>query len=204
MVVWVDNGPQRKAAEEGVRAILRYLGEDVDREGLADTPRRVGSALREMTLGQTENPEQHLKRVFDSTCEVSEGLSVGYDGMVTENEISFTSTCEHHLLPFWGLAWVGYVACPGSKVVGISKLARVVEVYARRLQMQERITAQVAHCINENLEVDGVMVVLKAAHSCIRCRGARNHTTTLTTSVCLGVLREDGKARDEMMRLMGL
>lgn len=210
MVTWKDCDPHKEALD-GVRAILRYIGEDPEREGLVETPARVVKALMEMTSGMKEDPKAHLARTFECRGSVVEELDERspldpdpsyYEGLVLERDIAFTSTCEHHLLPFMGRAHIAYLVRPESKVVGISKLARVTNLYARRLQMQERLTHDIATAIETHLDVLGVMVVLEATHTCMSCRGARNPTSSLTTSVCRGVFRRDAAARSEVVNLI--
>ncbi|HSP35803.1 MAG TPA: GTP cyclohydrolase I FolE [Thermoanaerobaculia bacterium] len=176
-------------AESAVATLLRYIGEDPERDGLADTPGRVIRAWREMTAGYAEDPAEILARTFDETS----------DELVILSNISFYSTCEHHLLPFYGTASVGYL--PG-KVVGISKLARLVQCFARRLQIQERMTKQVASAIAEHLDARGVGVVIRAHHLCMGCRGTRQPATEMVTSSMLGTLRDDAVSRSEFLRLI--
>lgn len=161
----------RDAAEDAVRVVLAFLGQDVEREGLVETPRRVCSALQEMTAGYTMDAEQVLSTDFDGD---------GYDGMIVTTGIEFVSLCEHHLLPFTGQAVVGYL--PAERIVGLSKLARVVEVFARRLQVQERMTAQIADAIEKVLSPQGVGVMVRAHHSCMSCRGVKQRNALMTTS----------------------
>ena len=176
------------AAEDAVATLLRFIGEDPDREGLADTPSRVVRAWREMTAGYREDPAEILSRTFDESS----------DELIILRGISFYSTCEHHLLPFYGEACVGYL--PG-KVVGISKLARLVNCFAQRLQVQERMTRQIADAIEEHLDARGVGVVVRAHHLCMGCRGVRQQETDMVTSSMLGTLRSDATSRSEFLRL---
>lgn len=176
------------AAALAVSRILRFIGEDPSRDGLADTPKRVVKAWKEMTAGYAEDPAEILSRTFEEQS----------DEMVVLRGISFYSTCEHHLLPFNGTATVGYF--PG-KVVGISKLARLVHCYARRLQIQERLTRQIASAIEEHLEARGVGVIVSAHHLCMGCRGVRQPGTEMLTSSMLGTLRNDPVSRGEFLRL---
>jgi GTP cyclohydrolase I len=180
--------PTDSAATEAVTTILRFIGEDPSRDGLADTPERVLRAWREMTSGYGDDPAAILARTFDETS----------DEMVVLRNISFHSTCEHHLLPFYGEVSVGYL--PG-KVVGISKLARLVDCFARRLQIQERLTRQIAESIEEHLDARGVGVIVRAHHLCMGCRGVRQQNTEMVTSSMLGTLRSDAMARAEFLRL---
>ena len=175
-------------AEEAVATLLRFIGEEPERDGLRDTPARVVKAWREMTAGYAEDPAEILSRTFDETS----------DEMVILRGISFYSTCEHHLLPFYGQAVVGYL--PG-KVVGISKLARLVECFAKRLQVQERMTRQIAEAVETHLDARGVGVVLRAHHLCMGCRGVRQEETEMVTSSMLGTLRTDATSRAEFLRL---
>ena len=180
--------PAEHAASDAVTTILRFIGEDPARDGLVDTPARVLKAWREMTSGYEDDPAEILSRTFDETS----------DEMVVLRGISFHSTCEHHLLPFYGEASVGYL--PG-KVVGISKLARLVGCFGRRLQIQERLTRQIAESIEEHLDARGVGVIIRAHHLCMGCRGVRQQTTEMVTSSMLGTLRSDPMARAELLRL---
>lgn len=182
----------------GLRALLSSIGEDPDREGLRDTPKRVFKALVEMTDGADESAEQHLKVSFDSG---------DYDEVVLLRDIEFSSVCEHHLLPFSGVAHVAYLPSRDEetthwRVVGLSKLARVVAVFARRLQMQERITSQVADALVDHLKPRGVAVVLEATHSCLGCRGALKAGASMVTSATHGGFRTDSAARAEVMAMI--
>lgn len=178
--------------EEAVRTILRWIGEDPAREGLSETPARVAKAYRSYFSGYEQNPEDYLLKTFEETA--------GYDEMVLLRRIPFQSHCEHHLAPIVGHAWVGYV--PQSRVVGISKLARVVEAYANRLQIQERLTAEIANTIERVLQPQGVAVVLKASHHCISGRGVKMHGVDLTTSRMLGCFRTDPMSRQEFLAMV--
>jgi len=182
--------PQR-AAEAAVAELLRFVGEDPSREGLADTPARVVKALREMTAGYDDDPAEILSRTFEEES----------DELIILTGISFYSTCEHHLLPFRGTACIGYL--PG-KVVGISKLARLVNCFARRLQVQERMTREIAEAIMAHLEARGTAVVLRAHHLCMGCRGVQQQDTDMVTSAMLGTLRSDATSRSEFLRLCKL
>ncbi len=181
--------PIEQAAADAVTTILRFIGEDPSRDGLIDTPGRVLRAWREMTSGYDDDPAEILARTFDETS----------DEMVVLRGIGFHSTCEHHMLPFYGEVSVGYL--PG-KVVGISKLARLVDCFARRLQIQERLTRQVADAIEVHLEARGVGVIVRAHHLCMGCRGVRQQSTEMVTSSMLGTLRSDAMARAEFLRLV--
>jgi GTP cyclohydrolase I len=176
------------AAEEAVTTLLRFIGEEPERDGLRDTPARVVKAWREMTAGYAEDPAEILSRTFEESS----------DELVILRGISFYSTCEHHLLPFYGQAVVGYL--PG-KVVGISKLARLVECFAKRLQVQERMTRQIADAVEKHLDARGVGVVLRAHHLCMGCRGVRQEETEMVTSAMLGTLRTDATSRAEFLKL---
>jgi GTP cyclohydrolase I len=175
-------------AEEAISTLLRFIGEEPERDGLRDTPARVVKAWREMTAGYAEAPAEILARTFEESS----------DEMIILRGISFYSTCEHHLLPFYGEAVVGYL--PG-KVVGISKLARLVECFAKRLQIQERMTRQIAEAVETHLEARGVGVVLRAHHLCMGCRGVRQEETEMVTSSMLGKLRSDPASRSEFLKL---
>jgi GTP cyclohydrolase I len=177
-------------AERAVTALLRLVGENPDRDGLQETPRRVVKALLEMTAGYDESPAEILSKTFAEHS----------DELIVLRGIDFHSICEHHLLPFQGVAHVGYL--PG-KVVGISKLARLVHCFARRLQIQERMTQQVAHAVETHLEARGVGVIVSAHHLCMGCRGVKLPATQLVTSAMLGTLRNSAETRSEFLRLCG-
>lgn len=184
--------PQERA-EEAVRELLRWAGDDPSREGLTDTPARVARAFREYFRGYLEDPGIHLSRTF--------GEVGGYDDIVLLRDIPFQSHCEHHMAPILGKAHIAYL--PRDRVVGISKLARVLHGYARRLQVQERLTAEVADCIQRHLDPVGVAVVIEATHSCMSARGVMTTGVTMTTSRMIGVFREDDRSREEVLALMG-
>lgn len=177
-------------SERAVTALLTLIGEDPDREGLIETPKRVIRAWREMTAGYREDPAAILSRTFEEASEE----------MVLLRGITFHSVCEHHLLPFHGTASVGYL--PG-KVVGISKLARLVNCFAKRLQIQERLTRQIAEAIEDHLDARGVGVMIRARHLCMGCRGVRLPDTEMLTSAMLGMLRDSENVRSEFYRLAG-
>lgn len=185
-----DPAAKRGEGEDAVVSLLRMIGEDPARDGLLETPRRVVKALREMTAGYAEEPSEILSRTFEESS----------DELIVLRGIEFHSTCEHHLLPFYGTASVGYL--PG-KVVGISKLARLVHCFARRLQIQERLTRQVADAVSEHLDARGAAVIVKAHHLCMGCRGVKLPGTEMITSAMLGTLRDDAVTRGEFLRLVG-
>ena len=176
-------------AEEAVATLLRFIGEEPERDGLRDTPARVVKAWREMTGGYAEDPAEILARTFDESS----------DELVILRGISFYSTCEHHLLPFYGQAVVGYL--PG-KVVGISKLARLVECFAKRLQVQERMTHEIAHSLFDAIQPQGVAVVVEAQHLCMMARGVQKQASRMVTSAVLGDFRDDRRTRSEFMQLL--
>lgn len=186
-----ETGDEQAGPTDAVRRILQHVGEDPDREGLLDTPKRVVKAFGEMTDGYALDPAVVLGTTFDvGNC----------DELVLVTGIEFTSLCEHHLLPFVGTASVGYL--PGARVVGLSKLARLVDLYAHRLQVQERLTTQVATAIMQHLDAQAAGVVITAHHSCMSCRGVRKPTARMTTSAMLGKLRDDPAMRAEFLRLV--
>jgi GTP cyclohydrolase I len=181
--------PSDAEAEDAFRRILRWIGEDPDRDGLRDTPRRLVRSFREYFSGYDEDPEDVLRKTFEEV--------EGYDEMIVLRGVAFESHCEHHLAPIVGRAWVGYV--PDRRVVGISKLARVVDIYAKRLQIQERLTAQIANTIESVLRPRGVAVVVKATHHCMVSRGVRKRGTDLVTSRMLGCFRAQPITRQEFL-----
>ena len=185
--------PARVEAEEAIRTLLRWAGDDPSREGLKDTPARVASAFEEWFSGYAEDPVTMLQRTFEEVD--------GYDEMVVLRDIRFESHCEHHLAPIIWRVHVGYL--PVNKIVGISKLARVVDVYARRLQVQERMNAQIANCIQQVLEPKGVGVVIEATHQCMTTRGVHKPGVTMVTSTMLGTFREDARTRREFLTMIG-
>ena len=178
---------------DAIRTLIRWTGDDPDREGLRDTPRRVARAWREYARGYAEDPAIHLRRTFEEVG--------GYDEIVILKDIPFQSHCEHHLAPIIGKASIAYL--PQNKVVGISKLARVLHGFARRLQVQERLTAQVADAIWEHLQPKGVAVVIEASHACMTARGVSTPDVMMTTSRMMGTFREDERSRREVLALMG-
>ena len=184
--------PTREAAEEAVRTLLRFAGDDPTREGLSDTPRRVVDAYAEWFSGYAVDPSEYLRRTFKEVA--------GYDEMIVLRNIEFESHCEHHMAPIIGRAHIGYL--PSNKVVGISKLARVVEAFARRFQVQEKMTAQIARCIDEVLKPRGVGVVIDATHQCMTTRGVHKTRVSMVTSQMLGSFREDQRTRSEFLRFI--
>jgi GTP cyclohydrolase I len=184
----------RKTAEAAVRTLMRYAGDDPAREGLRDTPKRVVRAYSDWFSGYGSDPGAYLRRTFEEV--------EGYDEMVVLRDISFESFCEHHMAPIIGRAHVGYL--PSARVVGISKLARVVEGFARRLQVQEKLTAQIAGCINEVLKPRGVGVVIDAVHQCMTTRGVHKRGVSMITSKMLGTFRADASTRAEFLRFIAI
>lgn len=191
-------GKKRKvtqaAAEDAVRTLLRWAGENPGREGLEETPRRVVQAYRDWFSGYAVDPRAYLRRTFEEIA--------GYDEMVVLRDIDFESHCEHHMAPIIGRAHVGYL--PTEKVVGISKLARVVDVYARRFQVQEKMTAEIARCIDEVLQPRGVGVVIEAAHECMTTRGIHKRGVSMITSKMLGTFRSDARTRSEFLTFIDI
>jgi len=184
--------PSRKQAEEAVKTLLLWAGEDTRREGLVDTPARVARAYEDWFSGYKDDPVNFLERTFEEV--------EGYDELIVLRDIEFESHCEHHMAPIIGRAHVGYL--PNSKVVGISKLARVVEAFARRFQVQEKMTAQIAHCILDVLQPKGVGVVIEAAHQCMTTRGVHKSNVTMVTSQMLGLFRKDARTRAEFLQMI--
>ncbi len=185
--------PSREEAEDAVRTLLRWAGDDIAREGLQDTPGRVARAYEEWFAGYDDDPIEYLQRTFEEV--------EGYDEMVLLKNIRVESFCEHHMAPIIGKAHIGYL--PAARVVGISKLARVVETYARRFQVQEKMTAQIAHCIQDVLQPRGVAVVIEAAHQCMTTRGVHKPGVTMVTSQMLGAFRNDPMTRREFLTIIG-
>ena len=184
--------PSRKQAEEAIRTLLLWAGDDPRREGLVDTPKRVANAYEDWFKGYKQDPVAYLKRTFEEV--------EGYDEMIVLRDIEFESHCEHHMAPIIGKCHVGYL--PRNKVVGISKLARVVEAFARRLQVQEKMTAQIANCIQDILNPKGVGVVIEAAHQCMTTRGIHKTDVSMVTSQMLGGFRTDARTRAEFLRMI--
>jgi GTP cyclohydrolase I len=184
--------PSRKKAEEAIETLLLWAGDDPHREGLLDTPKRVATAYEDWFKGYRQDPVDYLKRTFEEV--------EGYDEMIVLRDISFESHCEHHMAPIIGKAHVGYL--PRNKVVGISKLARVVEAFARRFQVQEKMTAQIANCIDDVLKPKGVGVVIEAVHQCMTTRGIHKSDVSMVTSQMLGGFRTDARTRAEFLRMI--
>ena len=184
----------RQNAEDAVRVLLRWIGEDPEREGLIDTPKRVVDAYQDWFAGYASDPADYLRRTFEAVA--------GYDEMIVLRDIAFESHCEHHMAPIIGRVHIGYL--PTDKVVGISKLARVVEGYARRLQVQEKLTAQIATCISEVLKPRGVGVVVDAVHECMTTRGVHKRGVSMITSKMLGTFRANASTRAEFLRFIDI
>ena len=187
-----DPPPTQAQAEAAVRTLIRWAGDDPDREGLVDTPKRVAKSYKELFSGYQSDPREYLERTFDEVG--------GYDELVILKDIRVVSFCEHHMLPFLGKAHVGYL--PSNRVVGISKLARVVHGFARRLQIQEKLTAEIAKAICDILQPKGVGVVIVSEHSCLTMRGVNTPGSKLTTSHLLGEVRDDPRTRQEFFDLV--
>lgn len=186
-----DRRPDRADVEAAFRTIIRWTGDDPERDGLIETPARVARAFEEFFVGYTQDPVEILKKTFEEI--------EGYDEMIVLRGIRFESHCEHHMAPIIGQAWVGYI--PSGRVVGISKLARVVEVYAKRLQIQEKMTAQIANTINDVLQPQGVGVIIKASHHCMTTRGVHKPGSDLVTSRMLGCFRDNPLTRQEFLSM---
>ena len=187
------NGVGRAQAEDAVRTLLRWAGDNPAREGLLDTPKRVADAYGDWFSGYADDPREYLERTFEEVA--------GYDELIVLRDIEFESHCEHHMAPIIGKAAIAYL--PTDRVVGISKLARVLHAYARRLQIQERLTAEVAQCIWNELQPKGVAVVIEASHACMTARGVRTPGVNMVTSRVMGIFRRDDKSRQEVLKLMG-
>jgi GTP cyclohydrolase I len=187
-----DSTRSQAEMEQAFREVLRWIGEDPDRDGLRETPGRLVRAYQEYFSGYRQDPEQIIRKTFEETD--------GYDEMVVLRGVPFESHCEHHVAPIIGRAWVAYL--PDHRVVGISKLARMVEAYARRLQIQERLTAQIANTIDQVLKPKGVSVVIKATHHCMSNRGVHMHGTDLVTSRMLGCFRDNPMTRQEFLSMV--
>jgi len=188
------NRVTKSQAEDAVRTLLRWSGEDPAREGLLDTPKRVVEAYHDWFSGYKIDPRAYLRRTFEEMA--------GYDEMVVLRDIEFESHCEHHMAPIIGRAHVGYL--PTTKVVGISKLARVVDVFARRFQVQEKMTAEIARCINDVLQPRGVGVVIEAVHECMTTRGIHKRGVSMITSKMLGTFRSDARTRSEFLTFIDI
>ena len=188
------NEVSRAQAEDAVRVLLRWSGEDPQREGLLDTPKRVVKAYEDWFSGYGLDPDDYLARTFEEV--------EGYDELIVLRDIQFESHCEHHMAPIIGRAHVGYL--PAGKVVGISKLARVVEAYARRFQVQEKLTAQIADCIQRVLQPRGVGVVVEAAHECMTTRGVHKRGVSMVTSRMVGSFRDDARTRAEFLKFINV
>ncbi len=184
----------QSTAEDAVRTLLAWAGENPTREGLVDTPRRVVEAYRDWFSGYAIDPREYLSRTFEEMA--------GYDELVVLRDIEFESHCEHHMAPIIGRAHVGYL--PTSKVVGISKLARVVDVFARRFQVQEKMTAEIARCINDVLQPRGVGVVIEGVHECMTTRGVHKRGVSMITSKMLGTFRSDARTRNEFLTFIDI
>ena len=184
------NKMDKEKIEEGVRLILEGIGEDINREGLLETPDRIARMYKELAAGYTDDAAKHLKKRFH----------VDNNDMVLEKDIPFYSFCEHHMLPFYGKAHVAYI--PNGHITGLSKIARVVECYARRLQVQERLTVQIRDCIQEALNPMGVAVVIEASHMCMQMRGIEKQQSATTTSAFTGIFLSDHRTREEFMTLI--
>jgi GTP cyclohydrolase I len=184
----------KSQAEDAVRTLLRWSGEDPSRECLLETPKRVVEAYKDWFSGYSIDPREYLKRTFEETG--------GYDEMVVLRDIEFESHCEHHMAPIIGRAHVGYL--PTNKVVGISKLARVVDVFARRFQVQEKMTAEIARCISDVLKPRGVGVVIEAIHECMTTRGIHKRGVSMITSKMLGTFRSDARTRSEFLTFIDI
>ena len=183
--------PDRAEVEAAIRTLIEWTGDDPDRDGLAETPSRVARAFEEYFFGYSQDPVEILQKTFEEI--------EGYDEMIALRAIRFESHCEHHMAPIIGQAWVAYV--PNGRVVGISKLARVVEVYAKRLQIQEKMTAQIANTINDVLKPQGVGVIIKASHHCMTTRGVNKPDSDLVTSRMLGCFRDNPLTRQEFLSM---
>ena len=186
------HGVARTQAEDAVRTLLRWAGDDPEREGLLDTPKRVAKAYQDWFSGYALDPDDYMARTFEEVA--------GYDEMIVLRDIEYESHCEHHMAPIIGKVHIGYL--PDGKVVGISKLARVVEAYARRFQVQEKMTAQIANCIQRALNPRGVGVVVVGAHECMTTRGIHKRGVSMVTSKMLGSFREDARTRSEFLQFI--
>jgi GTP cyclohydrolase IA len=190
----VSDRPSRSAAEDAVRTLIRWAGDDPRREGLRGTPARVVRAYEEWFAGYFDDPRDYLKRTFEEVA--------GYDEMVLLRDIRFVSHCEHHIAPIIGRVHIGYL--PRRRVVGISKLVRLIDVYAKRMQVQEKMTAEIASCLNAVLKPQGVAVIVEGAHECMTTRGVQRSDVTMVTSRMLGVFRTNFKTRQEFLAAIRL
>jgi GTP cyclohydrolase I len=190
----VPNRPSRTEAESAVRTLIRWAGDDPDREGLVGTPSRVARAYEEWFAGYDEDPRDYLKRTFEEVA--------GYDEIVLLRDVRFVSHCEHHMAPVLGRVHIAYL--PRNRVVGISKLIRLVDAYAKRLQVQERLTAEIASCLDSVLKPHGVAVVVEGTHECMTTRGVRRTDVTMVTSRMLGVFRNQPQTRNEFLSAIDL
>ena len=188
----IRNKPSRKQAEEAVKTLIKWAGDNPEREGLQETPKRVVNSYKEFFSGYDSKPEQILSKTFDEV--------EGYDEMVIVRDIAIESHCEHHMVPFIGIAHIGYI--PNKRIVGISKLARIADVFAKRLQTQEIMTAQIADTINEVLKPKGVAVVIDAQHQCMTTRGTHKTESSTITSRMIGLFRTNSNTRSEFMNLI--
>lgn len=184
-----NSAPTRQDAEEAIRTLIRWAGDNPEREGLLDTPTRVINSFDEFFAGYKEDPREILSRTFDEVG--------GYKETILLRDIRFESHCEHHMVPIIGTAHIAYF--PHSRVVGISKLARIVEIFAKRLQIQERMTSEIANTIQEVLEPKGVAVIIEGSHQCMTTRGVHNTGVSMVTSKMLGIFRDDPTARNELL-----
>ena len=188
-----ENKPTKQEAEEAVKTLIRWAGDDPAREGLLGTPDRVTRSYLEFFAGYGENPAEYLKRTFEEVH--------GYDEMIILKDIRMESYCEHHMVPIIGVAHVAYM--PKDRVVGISKLVRVVDAFSKRLQIQEKLTKQIADAINESLQPEGVAVIIESAHQCMTTRGVHKDGVTMITSTMLGCFRSSGDTRNELLSFLG-
>lgn len=189
MKITDNSSPSREDAEEAIRTLIRWAGDNPEREGLLDTPKRVVNSFDEFFAGYKEDPREILSRTFEEVG--------GYKEIVLLKDIRFESHCEHHMVPIIGTAHVAYF--PNSRVVGISKLARIVEIFAKRLQIQERMTSEIANIIQEVLEPKGVAVIIEGSHQCMTTRGVHNPGVSMITSKMLGIFRDDPASRTELL-----
>ncbi|MEH6404277.1 MAG: GTP cyclohydrolase I FolE [Sneathiella sp.] len=189
----VEAKPTKQEAEEAVRTLIRWAGDDPTREGLIGTPDRVTRSYLEFFAGYDDDPAEYLKRTFEEVH--------GYDEMIILKDIRMESYCEHHMVPIIGVAHVAYM--PNDRVVGISKLVRVVEAFSKRLQIQEKLTKQIADAINDSLQPEGVAVIIESAHQCMTTRGVRKDGVTMITSTMLGCFRSSGDTRNELLSFLG-